>query len=219
MLKKVTVGLMCLGMGVIAIASPASASVADSPKVEENLPTENSILTQTPRWTEITLTLDDLPAGFTAMPPSELANLKEQLRQDDINVENVFAFVGEEKFQLIMGIVTRLETQQQQEKFDEVLRDPEQLKSLLAENLDNSPVPPQPLSGVNNIGDAAAGVSLDVDLDSLLARLEILVFRKDQMGAFIFLLHQQGTTPSHSIGEIARTLDSRAAAALRSRPN
>ncbi|MCT7982985.1 hypothetical protein NG796_06730 [Laspinema sp. A4] len=209
MIEKIASGLLSLAVGVVPtmvwLTTPALAQSV----VEEKGTPERVILAQARTWADVTLRLEDLPPGFTAMPPAELANLKEELSQDQIDVENVFAFVAQEQFQLIMGITTRLETAQQQAEFDDLLRDPERLKSLLTENLQDTNVPPQALNNINNIGDAAAGVSLRVDLDNLLARLEILVLRKNQMGAFVFVLYRDGQRPLHPIAEVGRKLDQR----------
>lgn len=209
MIEKIALGLLGLAIGVVPtmvwLTTPALAESG----VEERVTQESVILAQAGTWADVTLRLEDLPRGFTAMPPAELAKLKEDLSQDEINVENVFAFVAQEQFQLIMGITTRLETVQQQQQFDELLRDPEKLKALLAENLEDTNVPPQPLNNVSNIGDVAAGVSLQVDLDNLLARLEILVLRKNQMGAFVFVLYREGQRPLYPIAEVGRQLDRR----------
>ncbi|MCT7962876.1 hypothetical protein NG791_19570 [Laspinema sp. D1] len=209
MIEKIALGLCGLAVGVVStmvwVTTPALAEAG----VEENVTQESVILAQAGTWADVTLKLEDLPRGFTAMPPSELAKLKEDLSQDEINVENVFAFVAQEQFQLIMGITTRLETAQQQAQFDELLRDPEKLKALLAENLQDTNVPPQALNNINNIGDVAAGVSLQVDMDNLLARLEILVLRKNQMGAFVFVLYRDGQRPLYPIAQVGRLLDRR----------
>ncbi len=209
MIEKIALGLLALSLGVVPTivlsTTPALAQAVSQERVTEH----SLILAQARTWADVTLRLQDLPRGFTAMPAEELAKLKEELRQDEIDVENVFAFVAQEQFQLIMGITTRLDTVQQQQKFDELLRDPEKLKSLLAENLQDTPVPPQRLNNINNIGDAAGGVSLQVDLDSLLAQLEILVFRKNQMGAFVFVLYREGQRPLYPIAEVGRQLERR----------
>lgn len=209
MIKKITLGLLGLAVGVMPTMVWLTTPVRAESVVVEPVSTESLILAQAGTWADVTLRLEDLPPGFRAMPPAELAKLKEDLSQDEMNVENVFAFVAQQQFQLIMGITTRLETAQQQAQFDELLRDPEKLKSLLAENLLATPVPAQPLNNINNIGDVAAGVSLQVDLDNLLARVEILGLRKNQMGAFVFVLYREGQRPLYPIAEVGRQLDRR----------
>lgn len=209
MIEKIAVGLLGLVVGVVPTIGLLTTPVLAQSVVEEKGTPESVILAQAGTWADVTLRLEDLPRGFRAMPPAELAKLKEDLSQDEIDVENVFAFVAQEQFQLIMGITTRLETVQQQQQFDELLRDPEKLKALLAENLQETNVPPQPLNNVSNIGDVAEGVSLQVDLDNLLARLEILVLRKNQMGAFVFVLYREGQRPLYPIAEVGRQLDRR----------
>jgi hypothetical protein len=209
MIKKIALGLLGFSCGVVPTMMLLTTPVLAESGVEPRVTEPPLMLVQRRTWANVTLRLEDLPRGFTAMPPGELAKLKAELQQDNVDVENVFAFVAQEQFQLIMGITTRLDTVQQREKFDELLRDPEQLKAVLAENLQQTQVPTQPLNNISNIGDAAAGVSLQVDLDSLLARLEILVFRKNQMGAFVFVLYRDGHRPLYPITEVGRQLDRR----------
>lgn len=209
MIEKIGLGLLGMAVSVVPMMGLVTTPALAESGVEERVRQEPVLWAQAGTWADVTLRLEDLPRGFRAMPPADLARLKQDLRQEEINVENVFAFVGQEQFQLIMGITTRLETAQQQEEFDELLRDPEKLKSLLAENLQDTAVPAQPLNNVNNIGDVAAGVSLLVDLDNLLAQLEILVLRRNQMGAFVFVLYREGGRPLHPIAQVGRLLDRR----------
>jgi len=216
MLKTATFGLLCLFLGATIGTVSATAEIEpQTPKARVAIATE--LLAQTSQWSDVTIQLSDLPEGFTAMPASELAELKEELARDDIDVENVFAFVAQQRFQLIMGITTLLQTQQQQEKFDEILRDPQVLRTLIAEEMDPPEDPAEPLD-VKRIGDAAGGVRLPVNLEGLMAQLEILAFRQDEMGAFIFVLYREGERPLVEIAEIARQLESRAQAMV-SRPN
>ncbi|MEB3826504.1 hypothetical protein [Phormidium sp. CCY1219] len=216
MLKTATFGLLCLFLGAMTGTVSATAEIEpQTPEARVAIATE--LLAQTSQWSDVTIQLSDLPEGFTAMPASELAELKEELARDDIDVENVFAFVAQQRFQLIMGITTLLQTQQQQEKFDEILRDPQVLRTLIAEEMDTPEDPAEPLD-VKRIGDAAGGVRLPVNLEGLMAQLEILAFRQDEMGAFIFVLYREGERPLVEIAEIARQLESRAQAVV-SRPN
>ncbi|MCT7977814.1 hypothetical protein [Laspinema olomoucense] len=209
MIEKIALGLLGLAVGVLPTMVLLTTPVLAQSVVEEKGTLESVILAQAGALANVTLRLEDLPPGFTAMPPAEIAALKEELSQEQLNVENVFAFTRLQRFQLIMGITTRLETAQQQAEFDELLGDPEKLKSLLAENLEQTNVPAQALNNINNIGDAAAGVSFQVDLGNLLGQLEILGLRRNQMGAFVFVLYPDGDRPLYPIAQVGRLLDRR----------
>lgn len=209
MIEKIALGLCGLAVGVVStIALVMSPALAGS-VVEEAVSQESLILAQAATWADITLRLEDLPQGFQAMPQAELAELKQELSQLELDFENIFVFVAHQPFQLIMGITTRLETAQQRTQFDALLRDPQKLRSLLAEGLEVTGEP-STLNNINNIGDVATGVSFQVDLDQLLGRLEILGFRKNQMGAFVYVLYPDERRPLYPIAQVGRLLDRRA---------
>ena len=69
-----------------------------------------------------------------------------------------------------------------------------------------------------NIGEAVAGVNLTLNLEGVPAHLDIVAFRRDAIGAFVFLLYLEGQTPRMPIANLARTLDNRAQRIL-ARPN
>lgn len=211
MLKKAPFGLMCLLSGAIMLFGvPAKAQIEQYAEIQTAIP-ESQLIAQAGKWSDVILRLEDLPAGFTAMPATEIAQLKEELSQDDFVVENIFAFMAQEKFQLIMGITTLLQNEQQRQDFDSVLRQPQVLRTLISEGLEDTEVLAQePLTNLNDIGDVAGGVSLKVDLEGVLARLEILAFRTNEMGAFIFVMYRDRERPVVPIVEVARTLNSRA---------
>jgi hypothetical protein len=192
----------------IAGEAPATETVDDRPSLSPRL--EQPIAQRSPR-SEVILRLEDLPDGFQPMPQSELAALKQELSQDDFQVENVFAFMEQQQFELIMGITTTIADPQERSQFDAALSQPQLLRELLTQGLDDTEVlDERPLTGLQNIGDVAAGVSMKVNLEDIPARLEILAFRNADLGAFVFVMYLDGAQPVVPIADVARILDRRA---------
>lgn len=212
MLKKAPFGLICLLTSAILTGSPTLAEMSASATVQGEAKA-SELVAQTPNLSTAVLTSQDLPPGFQAMPPSELTKLQRDLSQDDFKVESVFAFIKpqQQNFDLIMGLTSLIETPKDQAEFDSTLTQPEVLRGLLTSGLGETQVlDQQTISGLNNIGNAAGGVSLKVNLDGRTpARLDIVGFRRGTVGAFVFVMYLDGKTPVIPIAEVARKLDSR----------
>ena len=57
-------------------------------------------------------------------------------------------------------------------------------------------------------------MTLKLNLEGVPAHLEIVAFRREAIGAFVFLLYLDGQTPRMPIVNLARTLDDRAVGIL-----
>ncbi|MCT7962875.1 hypothetical protein NG799_21200 [Laspinema sp. D1] len=204
MIEKIALGLLSLAVGVVPTMVLLTTPVLAQSGVEEKGTQESLILAQAGTWADVTLRLEDLPPGFTAMPPSDVLDFLDPGSLQEIDVENVFGFANDQDFQLIMGVTTRLETAQQQAEFDELVGGPEKLKSWSLLGQTNEP--PQALNNITNIGDVAEGVSLKLDLGGTVARVEILGLRKNQMGAVVFVVYGNDERPLYPIAEIGRKL-------------
>ncbi|NER36331.1 MAG: hypothetical protein F6J93_20510 [Oscillatoria sp. SIO1A7] len=249
MLKKTPFVLVCLLSGAIVAGSPAKAgenpktgreintvphSNFRTPSIThasyfQNKESKVALAKQPPiielasadrDFSQVILTNRDLPAGFQAMPPTDMEKLRQDLNQDDFKVESLFAFADQNNFEVVMGITTSINSEQDRAEFDEALNKPEVLQALLTQGLGETRVlEKEPLEALDNIGEAVGGTSLKVNLENIPARLDIVAFRRDIIGAFVFVMYLDGDTPALSIADVARQLDVRAEGVLSSDSN
>lgn len=250
MLKKTFFVLVCLLSGAIVAGSPAKAggdpktlrdidtvphlnlrspSITQSASYFKNKESKVALAKQSqiielasadPDFSQVILTDRDLPASFLAMSPTDMEQLRQDLNQDDFKVESLFAFADRNNFEVVMGITTTINNEQDRAEFDEALNQPEVLQALLTQGLGETRVlDKKPLEALDNIGEAVGGTSLKVNLEDIPARLDIVAFRRDIIGAFVFVMYLDGETPALSIADVARQLDVRAEGVLSSDSN
>ena len=156
------------------------------------------------------LTLEDLPSGFEAMPPAEFGFTKEDLSQDDFTVESLFAFLEAEHFELVMGFTTLVPTKLEQAGFDVALRQPDFLLDSVIGGMGTTDILEQnDLPDFDDICDASAGVTVAVDMEGIPMRMDIVAFRRDVVGAFVFVMYIDGDVPIVPIGDVTRKFDER----------
>ena len=203
--------LICLFSGIWLGGTPATGQTEEL-RLPESPQTQTIEQPEQERdWSEVVIKSKDLPPEFEGMPAEDLAELKQELSQEDFSVESVFAFMEPNNFELLLGVTTPLENQQEQNDFEAILAEPEVLRKLVTEGMGSTQILEQnPLEELENIGEAVAGVTLKLNLEGVPANLDIVAFRRDAIGAFVFLLYLDGQTPRMPIANLARTLDDRA---------
>lgn len=156
------------------------------------------------------LSLEDLPSGFEAISLAEFGLTKEDLSGDDFTVESVFAFMGTEPFELVMGFTTLLPTRLDQAGFDVGLGQPGFLMESFVEGMGATDILEQKeLAHLNDIGDASAGLTVLADMEGIPMRMDMAVFRRDIVGAFVLVMHIDGDVPVLTVDEATRILDDR----------
>ena len=167
-------------------------------------------LTPLPDLSNVVLTLEDLPSGFEAMSPAEFGFTKEDLSQDDFTVESLFVFLEAEHFELVMGFTALVSTRLEQAGFDVALRQPDFLLDSLIGGMGATDILEQKdLPDLDDIGDASAGVTVAVDMEGISMRMDIVAFRRDVVGAFVFVMYIDGDVPIVPIGDVSRIFDER----------
>lgn len=219
MAKRIAL-VLCLLAGAFGASTPAQTALTPSKTTFQTTATAQAAAT--------TLTLEDLPPGFTALPPnltaeiiSRLDLLSQQLGPGSPKPENTFAFVNQQDFQMVLGFTSQLPSASEQATFDtslQTLEQPEvqqQLMSQLQEQLKafegvkvteidyNAPL------GLDNLADASTGVTLSVELQGQSLRLDCAAFRRNQLGAFTAVMYPNGQPPLVTVSDAARKLDAR----------
>jgi hypothetical protein len=226
--------VLCLLSGVIFSGLPAKASTTMTPTasdkqliaqqgIAEILP---KIVAQQPASAQTTLTIEDLPSGFTELPPelaaelaSRLTVLAQQMGQGNLNPENFFAFVNPENFQLVLGFTNKLPNQSEQTSFDDNLQKLQQpevqqmMRTQVREQLkaygDVKVTDYKALPGLNDVANASTGMTLELELQGQPLRIDFAAFRRNAVGAFTGVIYANGTQPAIAVGDVARKLDGR----------
>jgi hypothetical protein len=164
---------------------------------------------------DVVLTVQDLPPGFQEMSPEELGLTPESLSQEDFTVESLFLFMAAEQLEFVMGFTALIPTELERTGFDVVLNQPDLLLQFFISGMGATEVLEQEaLSGLDDIGDASAGLTVVADIQGIPMRMDVAVFRRDIVGAFIFVMYLDGETPLLPVGDAARKLDARVLSAV-----
>lgn len=176
--------------------------------------------------TQATLTLQDLPPGFTELPPelaaqvsSRLDALRQQLGQGNLQPENFFAFVNPQTSQVVLGFTGKLPNESEQSSFDTSLQQIQQpevqqlFRNQLQERLRTfGEVKVTQYSSIpeaNGLANASTGIRLGLEMQGQPLQLDFAAFRRNSVGAFTAIMYTNSRQPALGVGDLARKLDSR----------
>jgi len=159
---------------------------------------------------EAVLSLEDLPSGFQAISLAEFGLTKEDLSGEGFIVESVFSFMGTEPFELVVGFTTLLPTHLEQAGFDVALDQPEFMMESFISGLGATDILEQKeLADLNDIGDASAGMTVLADMQGIPMRMDMAIFRRDSVGAFVLVMYLDSDVPALTVDEASNLLDDR----------
>jgi hypothetical protein len=125
----------------------------------------------------------------------------------------MFAFIEPDEFEIVVGFTALVLDPVQRASFTMMARQPNILIEALGET--DSFSEPQELPGLDDVGDVSAGATVVMTPDSeTRLRMDMVVFRRDILGAVVMVIYLEGDTPLASVGDLARTLDARMAEVL-----
>jgi hypothetical protein len=223
---------------VVVTGIPARAAITTAQTVAQPQPqltaqaelaqTLFQIIAQNTAPASSTLALEDLPPGFTALPPelsaslaSRLQALNAQLPTGNLKPENFFAFVNPKSFQIVLGFTGQLPNETQRVEFDTSLKQLQQpdvqkrTLSLLQEKLKTfgevKVTEYRGMPELNNLADTSTGFTIALEMRGQPLRLDLATFRRNEIGAFTGVIYTNGETPLIAVGDVARKLDGRLA--------
>jgi hypothetical protein len=165
--------------------------------------------TALPDLSQVTLTLNDLPSGFEIVPKNDCGISKETLDIDGIDAESV-CFLDAKHFETIIGFAVLLPTRLMQSEFDARVRQPEAREAITKglgegfEILEQKDLPIQ-----QDVGDASVGFTLLFDDGGVPTRMDMMFFRRGEVGVTICLVYINRESPVITIDEVARKMDAR----------
>lgn len=157
----------------------------------------------------LVLTLQDLPPGFTEMS-SGAAKFKNQLSKPASD----FAYqkIDDKQFQLLIGFTMQLSDAIQQAGFDQAIREGTVAKAFfegLNSNKESQFTNPTALTLPDNTGEVSAGWTTQGKIENIPMNVDCAIFRRGKIGAFMATIYLDGMKPTITISEAARKLDSR----------
>ena len=172
-----------------------------------------------------TLRLEDLPAGFLALPPEDLQKLgmtPESLAgfgkcwTAAAQLTGYSGFIDPRNFNVVVGLVFSPVSPLEAAAIHLQLASPyAAVKSFQS----GPPIAPAgqftPIPGLDVFGDRSQGLTVTVTGKDVALRWEMVVAIRGTALEIVFCMYRDGVKPTASIGEIARALDARTAAALK----
>jgi Tol biopolymer transport system component/regulation of enolase protein 1 (concanavalin A-like superfamily) len=162
--------------------------------------------TPTPQWMDAGLALDDLPAGFREMTVQELSPLTKNLPQNSL----AFGFSNDGSVQIVMGYLISYPSPAEQIAFDRLIPD---MLELFASAY-GATTAPEAIEGLDGVGKTRRGSTFLAEGGEIDLRWENILFRRGEIGAFLFVVSPKGEEPARSAGDLARLLDERLGEAL-----
>jgi hypothetical protein len=168
--------------------------------------------TPLPDFSYAVLTKEDMPFGFEEVSFSDVY-MAEEFEQ----LESFFAFRRSRggHIELIMGYTMLLDSRSDRSGFTMMLDNPELMAELFASGIGVGEIVEQvELPDVGDIGDESSGVTMVIDVEGSLVRIDIIMFQRDILGAIVFGVYEEGYEPTMPVGDAARLLGDKIEAIL-----
>lgn len=180
--------------------TPSPTATATQTNTPTPTPTDTPVPTPTPTpgLERLILTKDDLPSSFYDMPAETLqtmvANYPEGAR--------AFGYQAEGGSQAVMGILSPIATGA---SIDESLEQIVKIMAVAAGGEENV----KPMDGIDDIGDARAGITTYGTMGSLTMYWEIIAFRRGNVLVLVYDIYLKNQKPDINIADLAHLLDER----------
>jgi hypothetical protein len=211
-MKKKVVFLVCLlisavlggGVGGESIATPVSADRSNT--LSADIPTAPADLSG------LVLTLQDLPAGFTEIPPATIQKLVSGFQS--FKPASVFAYnkSDDQHFQVIIGFTKDLTNLIDRTQFEAEMRE-DIFAQEFSKGLNSSGKKEVQFTNLTaltleeNIGEVSRGWTNQGKIQGVTMNVEIAVFRRGKIGSYLIIMYLDGSKPPITISEAARKLD------------
>jgi len=165
----------------------------------------------------LVLTLQDLPPGFTEMPSDYVASLRNKLSQGpEFKAASIFAYQKIDskvlELQLLIGFTVQLSDPTLQATFDQGIGEGIFAKAFtqgLNDDKELQFTPPATLTLQDKIGEVSAGWRSQGKVENIPMNVDLALFRRGQIGVVMATIYLDGTKPTITISEAGRKFDSR----------
>jgi hypothetical protein len=165
-----------------------------------------------PDLSEVVLTPQDFPSGFLEIHTEAFGLEAGQSVAGDYEIESAFALMSFEPYEVVWGITVLLPTRVDQHNFGIEMgqKDVDAALALVVEGIEaevGEILEQAVWLDLQVVGDASVGFTMVVDIDGEAMRLDTVVFRRDAVGAFVFVSYSDGKIPVVTVDDAARILD------------
>lgn len=181
--------------------SPTATVTPTPTSTSTSTSTPTPTLTPTPGLSTIGLTLEDLPAGFVAMPAEEVREMEEAYPEG----ASAFGFQDNRTSQVIMGVLIPYPSRAEQSIFDSMMPQFVQAMAAAVGAESNS----EPLPGLEDTGETHSGITAVGKMGSFSMRWDIVVFRRSEVGVLVIIAYPDGDQPATPVVHLAQLLDER----------
>jgi len=209
-----TVTLLSLVL-FITLGCQIASQAASTPEVESSSETGNSA-TQAPTSTQppkvdissAVLTLDDLPPGFEVLYPEDLGMSVDDFSDEDFQPEEVFVFINSQDFQMVIGFNFLLDNKLDRIAFDAGVSQPEITLPAMVNGMGSEDIQDEKvLEGLDDIGEKQIGMTMITDMEGVPVQVDILMFRREIIGAMLMSMVFDGDSPNITLHELGLKLD------------
>jgi hypothetical protein len=173
---------------------------------ETSTPTPTVTPIRTPDPSDVVLSLGDLPPDFVKVPPEEMVFDPEN---PDNEYSLSFGFIGKEHFEYILVFVTLLPGTQVQIEYDKNMLSAREEFSIADSPGIELVKYPKSLSNLEGLGDTSLGKTLVFRDSEAYYRLDIVNFRRGNLGILVYSMYFDEEEPLAPIQDIVRLLDTR----------
>jgi hypothetical protein len=140
--------------------------------------------------------------------------------EQGFDYEAFFMFMNPEKYEIVLGFTAVLTNTLGQVSADMALNNPDELMAGMVTGMSGGAdvIEKEPLTDLDNIGDASTGVTMLVDVQGIRMRFDMSMFREDTVLGILLVMYKDGMTPSVSIQELTPVFDQRIVDVLQSVP-
>lgn len=157
--------------------------------------------TSAPDLKAVTLTLDDLPAGFIELPQESLGVDQQAFPEGTY----VFGFSDEIGSQIILGFLIPVPSRAEQATYDAMM--PQMIEAIAA-GLGAGP-DFEELTGLDEIGETRTGLTASGQMGSLSMRWDAVGFRRGEVFTILLMGYPDGDEPAVPVSDLAQLMDER----------
>jgi hypothetical protein len=132
----------------------------------------------------------------------------EDFSEEDFQPEEVFVFINTQDFQMVFGFNFLLSNKLERAAFDVGISQPDVTLPALINGMGSENVQDEKiLEGYDDVGDKQIAMSMIANMEDVPFQVEVLMFRRDSVGAIIMSMVMEGKSPNITLYDLGMNLD------------
>ena len=166
---------------------------------------------------EMELPADIVPESYTEFSSGDWGITPENISDDRLTVSKIILLMNADRQEVCMAVLFSLDSAADQALFDAAVSDSDVLVDSLVQTMAGEGVVVAelgPVTGLEGLGDAAAGYAFQYEEGGLAVMVDVIIFRRGPAGAMATSLYLDGQTPQLSVEDLAEALEDQFQAAF-----